>query len=184
MELNSPRNRFETLYSTHSGQVYGYALRQGADRQEAEDVVVETFLVCWRRLDDVPDPGLPWLLGVARRVMANQGRGRRRQVALYKKITASMLRRPRVIADSSSEYLQLKEALASLPDQDREALALVAWQGLTHDAAAQVVGCTRNALTKRYLRARRVLQAQLSSDRTYTSYRRTPPASDEQKVDP
>jgi len=48
----------------------------------ADDVVAEVFVVCWRRLDEVPVDPLPWLLGVARRVLSTQRRGERRRGAL------------------------------------------------------------------------------------------------------
>jgi RNA polymerase sigma-70 factor (ECF subfamily) len=58
-----------------------YALRE-VPAHLANDVVAETFLTTWRRLDEVPDPALPWLLGVARRVVANQRRGEQRRERL------------------------------------------------------------------------------------------------------
>jgi RNA polymerase sigma-70 factor (ECF subfamily) len=151
----------------HSADVMSYALRRGVDRSDAEDVVVETFLICWRRLDDVPNPPLPWLLGVARRVIANQRRAKGRRLALHKKVAMSLLRIPTAASDPPSDSHVLREALSSLREEDRDVLALVAWHGLTHEAAATVMGCTRNALTKRYLRARHNLRAQLPLDWSY-----------------
>jgi DNA-directed RNA polymerase specialized sigma24 family protein len=66
-------DRFEELFREHYRAVRGYALRR-APGDLAQDVVSETFLAAWRRLDDVPDDALPWLYGVARRVPANQRR--------------------------------------------------------------------------------------------------------------
>lgn len=171
MDSHARTSRFESLYSAHSGDVYGYALRRGADEPDAEDVVVDTFLICWRRLNEVPNPPLPWLLGVARRVLANQRRGERRRLALRERIKASLLRRTVAASASPADSYALKDALASLRDTDREVLALVAWQGLTHEAAADVMGCTRNAFTKRYLRAYRNLQARLPTDWTLLEQR-------------
>src|SRR5918911_48988 len=71
------RERFARLYEEHSGRVLAYALRRAAP-DVAADVVAETFLVAWRRFDDVPAEPLPWLLGVARRVLANRRRSERR----------------------------------------------------------------------------------------------------------
>ena len=54
--------RFERLYDRHHAHVTAYCRRRvSADR--VEDLVAETFLVAWRRIDDVPDgeAGLPWL---------------------------------------------------------------------------------------------------------------------------
>ena len=75
-------DRFEELFREHYRAVRGYALRR-APGDLAQDAVSETFLVAWRRLDDVPADALPWLYGVARRVLANQRRSiDRSQVAI------------------------------------------------------------------------------------------------------
>lgn len=168
MSDESREDRFEHLYSTHSGAVFAYALRRGARQADAEDLVVETFIVCWRRLEEVPDPPLPWLLAVARRVFANQMRSKRRYAALGRRIAGSLVRHPSPSANPPLDSAGVKRALASLSDEDREVLALVVLHGLTHAEAGAVMGCTRNAFTKRYLRARRNLRAQLHEDRTYT----------------
>ena len=74
----------------HSARVLAYAANRGASRAEAEDVVSEVFLVCWRRLDDVPSPPLPWILGVTRKVLANQRRSRARQRAVTERVGQSV----------------------------------------------------------------------------------------------
>ena len=45
------------------------------------EVIAEVFVVAWRRLDELPDPVLPWLYGAARRVLANEFRHQSRLVA-------------------------------------------------------------------------------------------------------
>ena len=60
--------RFEALYREHGGAVRRY-VRRRAEAQSADDVVADVFVVAWRRLSDIPDDPLPWLLGVARRVL-------------------------------------------------------------------------------------------------------------------
>ena len=55
-------------------------MRRGAGAN-ADDVVSETFLVAWRRLEAIGEDPLPWLLGVARRVLSNARGGERRRVA-------------------------------------------------------------------------------------------------------
>ncbi len=78
------RRRFETLYGATYHQLMGYALRRTADPADAADVVAETFLVAWRRIDVVPtgDAARLWLYGTARRILANQRRGSQRRLAL------------------------------------------------------------------------------------------------------
>ncbi|MEL6983584.1 MAG: sigma factor, partial [Actinomycetota bacterium] len=76
------------VYHRHSAAVMAYALRR-CSSDDAADVVSETFVVAWRRLDDIPEePAVkPWLFGVARRVLANQRRGLRRRGELVRKVS-------------------------------------------------------------------------------------------------
>jgi RNA polymerase sigma-70 factor (ECF subfamily) len=76
-----PPGGFEALFHQHADAVLAYAIRR-SDVDAAEEVVAETFAVAWRRLDVVPDPALPWLLGVVRRVLANELRSLGRAEAL------------------------------------------------------------------------------------------------------
>jgi RNA polymerase sigma-70 factor (ECF subfamily) len=73
--------RFERLYEEHSERVAAYLLAR-VDRDAAADAIAATFEVAWRRITEVPAQELPWLLGVARRVLANARRSRARQAAL------------------------------------------------------------------------------------------------------
>lgn len=142
--------------------VLDYVLRR-APVSMADDVVAETFLVAWRRSNMLPADPLPWLLGVARRVLANQHRGARRQLALREKLVrlsgrgdAGWNAPPRVSAE-------LGAALKSLPPREREAVLLVAWEGLEPARAAIAAGCTPATFRVRLHRARRRLVATLGS---------------------
>jgi RNA polymerase sigma-70 factor (ECF subfamily) len=169
-ELIGREAKLEALMSEHSARVLRYAVNRGASRNEAEDVVAEVFLVCWRRLDDIPSPALPWILGVARKVIANQRRSRERQRAVQERVEQSII-------DWSGGWVATSpaggfgdgglEALARLSEPDREALLLVAWDGLTNKEAAFVLGCTASAFGLRLFRARRRLMKQLEDIRTY-----------------
>jgi RNA polymerase sigma-70 factor (ECF subfamily) len=152
--------RFEDLFRENYAAVRGYALRRTAP-DAAQDAVAETFLVAWRRLEDVPDDALPWLFGVARRVLSNQRRSAGRAAALEDRLVASA-------ADAGSheegvgEADALRSALGHLSEQDREALMLVAWHGLSGARAARAAGCSRTAFGVRLHRARRRLATQLN----------------------
>jgi RNA polymerase sigma-70 factor, ECF subfamily len=140
----------EALWHDWHRHVLAYALRR-ADPATAEDVVAETFVIAWRRMDDLPDPPLPWLLGVARRVLANLRRGERRRGALLDRLRHE----PAAIADTApGDQGRVLAALASLPERDREALLLHAWEGLDHAGAGTVMGCSPAAFAVRLHRAR------------------------------
>jgi RNA polymerase sigma-70 factor, ECF subfamily len=156
--------RFEDLFREHYAAVRGYALRR-APGDVAQEVVAETFLVAWRRLDDVPDDALPWLFGVARRVLANQRRSERRSVALERRLAEAEAAAPDPGDPSErlGEAEFVRAALARLSDRDREALMLVAWHGLSGARAARAAGCSRAAFAVRLHRARARLAAELSA---------------------
>ncbi len=82
------RVKFELLYGEHAPAVKAYVLRR-AQASVADDLVAEVFVVCWRRLDELPAEPLPWLLGVARRVLSTQRRSERRRVALHRRLADS-----------------------------------------------------------------------------------------------
>ena len=166
--MDGPAERFTALYDRHYRSVLGYALLR-AGRDTAEDVASETFLIAWRRLEDLPEPPLPWLLGVARNLLYKQyDSGRRRQV-LTDRITAAMTT-DEVAGPDVAEHVVEREAaraaLSALGEKDVEALFLATWYGLSPREAARVVGCSAATFTVRLHRARRRLA-------------RTPPARPE-----
>lgn len=144
--------RFETLFTDHQRPVLAYAMRRTSTLADAEDVAAETFTIAWRKLEAIPADALPWLYAVARRVLANQRRGRSRRERL-----AALLR-----VDDVPTPLRAGEdhegpafvALGSLPPADQEVLRLVAWEDLGNREIAAVLGVTPNAVAIRLHRAR------------------------------
>jgi RNA polymerase sigma-70 factor, ECF subfamily len=124
----SDRAAFESVFRAHVGAVHAYALRR-SDAATADEVVADTFLVCWRRFDRVPEDALPWLYAVARRCLANRLRaGRRTQVRSTPPPSASGDQ----TVDTYEQRARAREvlaALAELPPKEREALQLCAWEG-------------------------------------------------------
>lgn len=149
--------RFEDLYENHLDAIQRYCLRR-LTRDEATDAVAETFLAAWRRIDDVP-PGqeLPWLYGIARNVVRNTHRSRRRQHSLRARIEAE-----RTGVESSAEtYVVLRDdqravlrALDALRQGDQEILRLKTWEGLSNGEIAMTLGISAHAVDMRLNRAR------------------------------
>src|SRR5579885_3334497 len=69
--------RFEQIYAEHREAVRAY-VRRRCPEALAEDVVSETFVVCFRKIDRVPAEPLPWLYAVAWKTLANERRKRAR----------------------------------------------------------------------------------------------------------
>jgi RNA polymerase sigma-70 factor, ECF subfamily len=122
-------------------------------------VVAETFLIAWRRLDELPNAARPWLIGVARNVRLNLRRGARRQHAVAERFADA--KAATVEADVSAEAGLVRAALASLSGRDREVLLLSVWDDLDRAAIAQVLGCSKGNVSLRLHRARRRFAAAL-----------------------
>jgi RNA polymerase sigma-70 factor, ECF subfamily len=157
--------RFNRLVREHGDAVHRYLRRRyrGGDATDVEDLLADVMAIAWRRLDDVPnDAEAPWLFGVARRRLSN-ARSRR---ARRDRIVAPL--RPRGSAPAAEDValadLSLREALASLPEKEREALTLTAWEGLGPEELAAALGVTVNAAAIRLSKARTKLLALLAEN--------------------
>jgi RNA polymerase sigma-70 factor (ECF subfamily) len=156
------RARFEALFREHHPAVRAYARRR-APSEAADDIVSETFLVLWRRLDEVPESPLPWLLGIARNVIGTAWRGAARRERLWLKAQSG---HAEAYGADEFEFADgpLLRALARLNEHDREALTLVAWEGLTPAQAAAVLGMRSDRFRQRLHRAGRRLRVHLDDE--------------------
>ncbi|RAY15893.1 RNA polymerase subunit sigma-24 [Actinomadura craniellae] len=148
--------RFEELYRAHYAAVGRYALRRTESPDDAVDVLGETFLVAWRRLDDVP-PGEEarlWLYGVARRVLANHRRGTARRELLAERLRAEFTEAAPE-REQTGDRAGVRAALDRLSPEDRELLTLTGWEGLAPGEIATVLGCRPGTVRVRLHRARR-----------------------------
>lgn len=157
-----PEAKFEALYREHRLRVLRYLLRRVDDPAAAEDLAAETFLVAWRRLGDVPADALPWLLGTARRLLANYRRSLSRRPP-GRPLTPNLVERlvPEDLAERLSEKRAFAEAFGALSEEDREVLTLVAWDGLKPREAAAVLETTPALFSLRLHRARRRLMKKM-----------------------
>lgn len=160
--MTDPERRFTAIYDRHRPQVYAYAVSR-AGRQLADDVVGDTFLVAWRRLDAMPSRPLPWLLGVARNVIRERYRDEARQASLAAELRAWVAEAEADPAEGVAERVAVLAALGGLAEGDRELITLVAWHGLTPGQAAQVVGCSVATYFVRLHRARKKLRNALDA---------------------
>ena len=165
--MDDAAERFTAIYDEHYRKVLAYLLTR-ADRQVAEDLAAETFLVVWRRLGVVPEEPLPWLLGVARNMWRGQVRASGRRQALagpVRALSGADDLTGHDMADEIVEGSEVRLALATLSEPDREALTLVAWLDLAPRDAAKVVGCAPATFLVRLHRARRRLERALRARR-------------------
>lgn len=157
--------RFESCFRDNYAAILAFAIRRLPDRATAEDAASETFAVAWRRRELIPEEPLPWLYGIALRVVANQRRSAERGGRLRDRLQQA--------ADGDRgepeavEALHRRESFARafrlLGEEDREVLRLVAWDGLDSAEAARVLGCSATAFRVRLHRARRRLAKHLAA---------------------
>lgn len=152
----TPEERFAVLFEHTYRPLLAYAVRRVAHPADAADVVAETFLVAWRRLDEVPggEEARPWLFGVARRVLSNLYRSDRRRTVLTDRLRESL---SEVVGAVEVDLSPVEVAMAGLTDDDRELLRLVAWEELARDEIAIVLGVSRATVRVRLHRARQRL---------------------------
>jgi len=144
---------FRRIYAGNFEAVLAYATRRVGQPADAADVVAETFLVAWRRHREIPpgDEARLWLYGVARRVLANHHRGDARRERLRERLALFAASAP---GTDHAARLAVREALARLPEPDRELLMLTAWEGLEPREAASVLRISPAAVRTRLSRAR------------------------------
>jgi RNA polymerase sigma-70 factor (ECF subfamily) len=173
--------RFAALYQAYYRPILAYAVRRVEAAEDAADVVADVFTIAWRRIDELPDGPADrlWLYGVAQRVVAGRRRSARRLGRLVARLRADSSTRPLSqpgpgqpgpgqpgpgqpgLGDAMSD--RVLAALSRLSDREREALQLVLWEELSHADAAQVLGCSANAVAIRVHRAKTRLRRELSA---------------------
>ncbi|MDX3751993.1 sigma-70 family RNA polymerase sigma factor [Streptomyces sp. AK08-02] len=163
------RARFEALAHVVTEPLHRYLLRR-AEPDQVDDVLSETLLVLWRRIEDVPgleaaghapdpDAVLPWCYGVARGCLANARRADRRRRSLLERLTWTAAGPAR--ETEGPDHTALHTALAQLRALDREVVLLWAYEELTPSRIAEVTGLSANAVSIRLHRAKKRLAAQL-----------------------
>lgn len=148
---------FRGVYARHYPDIVRYGLRRLEGPDAAEELAQEVFLVAWRRRWQVPARTLPWLYGVARRLLANHWRAQRAVPPSVKLTDAVALDRHEGVA----RLVDVRAALCCLSDEDQEILRLVGWEQLSLGEAALVLGCGPATAKVRLHRARRRLTEML-----------------------
>lgn len=150
-------DRFEALVAEVREPLLRFLLRR-TTREAAADVLADTLLVLWRRLDDVPgDASLPWSYAVARGCLANHERGITRQRRLVERIVLIDPPAESTAPPGDATDPDLVAALDRLPESDREILQMWAWERLEPREIAVTLGISANAATVRLHRAKRKL---------------------------
>lgn len=164
--VTNPERRFADAYEANVRLIYAYFLRR-IDTDLVDDAVAETFLVVWRRIDELPtgDDELPWVYGVAYKVLGNQRRSQFRRKRLAKRVSGLRIQHVVAVEDlivKGQEFERVHRAAARLRASDREILRLSLWEELSHAEIARVMNTTPEAVKQRAYQARRRLSRELA----------------------
>jgi RNA polymerase sigma factor (sigma-70 family) len=153
------------LYERYERQIFAYCLHQLGNREEAEDATQTTFMNAFRGLQRgvVPELESAWLYKIAANVVLTRRRStyRRRRVETPGDLDALQDVLPTPQRDND-ELIRLPDALRELPDQQRRALLLREWQGLSYREIADELELSQSAVETLLFRARRSLAAGLT----------------------
>jgi RNA polymerase sigma-70 factor (ECF subfamily) len=161
LSLAGRNSRFREVHDRFYKDVYAYCRRR-TDAGAVEDAVADTFLTAWRKSDEIPpgDQALPWLYGVAYRVITHQWRSRFRRGRLTQKVAslASISTSlPEEIVIAGHEHRQLLTALGALRPAEQEILRLAVWEELSHANIAVALGISVGAVRQRFYAAKKKL---------------------------
>jgi RNA polymerase sigma-70 factor, ECF subfamily len=160
------RADFEQLFRDTRTDLLAYIMRRSQSAEDAADLLAETYLIAWQKLDAIPtgERARLWLFGVARNLLlkgASRGRSRH---ALVERLAGELRSaHPPYARVEDGRSSALRAALAALPERDREILMLTAWEGLTPKQIAAVVGTPVNIVRVRLHRARTRLKRDLAT---------------------
>jgi RNA polymerase sigma-70 factor (ECF subfamily) len=161
---------FAEFYRRHVDKVLGFALRRMRSPEDVADLVASVFvqvIESARRFDPARGRAVPWLLGVAANTLSAERRRRARAEGTVRRLVGRRYLSPddhdRVEErlDAAAQARRAHEALAGLPDGEREAVELVVVDGLTPGEAAEALGLSATAVRSRLARARRKLRGAL-----------------------
>ena len=152
------------LYERYANQIFGYCLHQLGSREEAEDAVQSTFLNAFRGLKRgvVPEMEAAWLFKIAHNVCLSRRRSSWRRGRIESpadfEVVEELAPAP---SRRSDELIGLQDVLETMPENQRRAILLREWQGLSYHEIADELGLSQSAVETLIFRARRSLASGL-----------------------
>lgn len=155
--------RFTVVIHGTSNQILRFLQRQ-VGSADADDLLGETLLAAWRRVEDLPEDAVEarmWLFGIARGTLMNHARSERRRLALIDKLR--MHARSTEDAPAADFGDEVRDAIARLSPDHAEIIRCVHWGGLTLAEAAQHIGISSATARARHSRAKKCLRSALAT---------------------
>jgi RNA polymerase sigma factor (sigma-70 family) len=150
----------EGLYERHSAKILSYCHHQLGSREEAEDAVQTTFMNAFRALGRgvVPEAESAWLFKIAENVCLSRRRSSWRRGRIESPSDFEVIEE--IVPGPSrqrDELIGIEDALASMPGQQRRAILLREWQGLSYREISEELELSQSAVETLIFRARRSL---------------------------
>ena len=169
--MSNKDEEFARVVATHRNALLRYGLRRLDDHFAAEDLVADTFVVVWRRFEELPSrtEELFWLYGIAGNILSNLLRGRQRTLRLEARLAFERegeLANPRYTGE---DVESLRAALGELSPQERELIQLTYWERLSYREIGIALGCSEKEAGVRLSRARRHLRERINQSWTETT---------------
>lgn len=138
-------------------------LQRRVGLNDAPDLLSETMLTAWRRIEDLPsDPqnARMWLFGVARGTLLNHARGEHRRSALTERIRQqTTLSSP--VSPAADAGAEVRDAVSRLNPEQAELIRLVHWDQFTLAEAAAILSIPASTARGRYRTAKQSLRTML-----------------------
>jgi RNA polymerase sigma factor (sigma-70 family) len=148
------------LYERHAAKIQSYCQHQLGSREEAEDAVQTTFINAFRALGRgvVPEAESAWLFKIAENVCLSRRRSSWRRGRIESPSDFGVIEE--IVPGPNrqhDELIGIEDALASMPEQQRRAILLREWQGLSYREVAEELEISQSAVETLIFRARRSL---------------------------
>lgn len=146
-----------------SADLLAYFERRVRSPEDAADLLGETMLQAWRRVDSFPDESPErqrmWLFTIAANVLANHRRSLRRRTGLTERLRSHLAA---AAPPDPAEAITVRDAVLHLDDAHRELVMLIHWDGFSIVEAAEILGLNPSTARGRYAAARAVLRTALT----------------------
>ncbi|MCX6243885.1 MAG: sigma-70 family RNA polymerase sigma factor [Bacteroidetes bacterium] len=167
------RNAQFRIYKLYYKAMYNTSLRIVNDTAEAEDIMQESFLDAFRRIDSYTGEGSfgSWL----KRIVINNSLDELRKKKEMVSIEASELEFPEVVEENREEEIRLqvtevKETIGELPEEYRIVITLFLFEGYDHEEISEILGISNNLSRIRFLRAKQRLLKILKEKKLKSSF--------------
>ncbi len=159
------RDRFCALVEPHIEAVGRFVHVLTRNREEARDIVGDVVLTAFEKLDTLKNEkaSASWLFSIARNAVYQRKR-RQKFWGFFDETKAGEQRSEAALPDVTADVALLYEALAHLPEVQREAITLFEIAGLSLEEIREIQGGTLSGVKSRIARARTELKKRLTND--------------------